>query len=74
MKKKYYYYVAILSKGKGLIHVKGTYNTTKNDFPIQEVEKHVLENFTIPVDGIVISFYKEITEENYKSYNNEQQD
>ena len=74
MKKKYYYYVAILSKGKALIHVKGTYNTITNDFPIQEVEKHVLENFTIPVDSIVISFYKEITEENYKSYNNEQQD
>lgn len=72
VKKRYYYYVAILSRGRDIIHIKGTYNTTKNDFPIQEVEKHVLENFTMPVDSIVISFYKEITEENYKSYNNEQ--
>lgn len=74
MKKKYYYFVAILSRGSDIIHVKGTYNTTTNDFPIQEVENHILENCTFTIDSIVISFYKEITEENYKSYNNEQQD
>ena len=71
MKKKYYYYVAILSKDKDIIYVKGTYNTTTNDFPIQKVEEHVLENLTMPVDSIVISFYKEITEETYKIYNND---
>ena len=71
MKKKYYYYVAILLRGNDIIHVKGTYNTTKDDFPICEVERHVLKNFKMPI-RIIISFYKEITEENYKSYNNAQ--
>ncbi len=74
MKKKYYYYVAILSKGSNMIYVKGTFNTTLNDIPLKEVEKYVIENFKIPMDDIVISFYKEITRENYESYNNEQQD
>lgn len=73
MKKRYYYYVAMLLRGSGIIYVKGTYGTTKNDFPLQEVENHILENFKMPI-RVIISFYKEITEENYKSYNNEQQD
>lgn len=72
MNKKYYYYVAILLRGKDMVHVKGTYNTTKDDFPLREVENHILENCRFIIDSIVISFYKEITEENYKSYNNEQ--
>lgn len=72
IKEKYYYYVAILSKGRDIIHIKGTYSTTKNDFPLREVEKHILKDFVIPTDSIVITFYKEITKENYKSYNNEQ--
>ena len=71
MKKKYYYYVAILSKDRDIIYVKGTYNTITNDFPIQKVEEHVLENLTMPVDSVVITFYKEITEETYKTYNND---
>lgn len=70
IKKKYYYYVAVLSKGRDIIHIKGTYGTTKDDFPLREVEKHILEDFVIPTDSIVITFYKEITKENYKSYNN----
>lgn len=68
MKKKYYYYVAILSKGSDIIHIKGAYSTTKDDFPLREVENHILEDFTISIDSIVISFYKEITKENYESY------
>lgn len=72
IKEKYYYYVAILSKGRDIIHIKGTYGTTKDDFPLREVEKHILEDLVIPTDSIVITFYKEITKENYKSYNNEQ--
>ena len=72
MDKKYYYYVAILSRGSNMIHVKGTFNTTLNDIPLKEVEKHVIENVKLPIDSIVISFYKEITRENYESYNNEQ--
>ena len=38
MKKKYYYYVALLSNGNNIIYVKGTYETTKDDFPLLEVE------------------------------------
>jgi hypothetical protein len=72
MDRKYYYYVAILSRGSNMIHVKGTFNTTLNDIPLKEVEKHVIENVKLPIDSIVISFYKEITRENYESYNNEQ--
>lgn len=72
IKEKYYYYVAILSKGRDIIHIKGTYSTTKDDFPLREVEKHILEDLVIPTDSIIITFYKEITKENYKSYNNEQ--
>lgn len=72
MDRKYYYYVAILSRGSNMIHVKGTFNTTLNDIPLKEVEKHVIENVKLPIDNIVISFYKEITRENYESYNNEQ--
>lgn len=71
IKKKYYYYVAMLSKGRDIIHIKGTYGTTKDNFPLREVEKHILEDFVIPTDSIVITFYKEITKENYESYNNE---
>lgn len=72
IKRKYYYYAAILSKGRDIIHIKGTYGTTKNDFPLREVENHILEDLVISIDSIVITFYKEITKENYKSYNNEQ--
>lgn len=72
MNKKYYYYVAILLRGKDMIHVKGTYSTTKDDFPLREVENHILENCRFIIDSIVISFYKEITENTYKSYSNEQ--
>lgn len=72
IKKKYYYYVAVLSKGRDIIHIKGTYGTTKDDFPLREVENHILKDLVIPTDSIVIAFYKEITEDNYKAYNNEQ--
>lgn len=71
IKEKYYYYVAMLSKGRDIIYIKGTYSTTKDDFPLREVEKHILEDLVIPTDSIIITFYKEITKENYKSYNNE---
>lgn len=34
MNEKYYYYVAILLRGKDMIQVKGTYSTAKDDFPL----------------------------------------
>ena len=70
MKEKYYYYVAILLRGKDMIHVKGTYSTAKDDFPLREVENYISNEFKMPIN-VTITFYKEITEENYKSCNNE---
>ena len=66
VKEKYYYYVAILSRGSDIIKVEGTYNTTKDDFPMQEVKK--VKRLT----RVICIFFKEIPEENYKLYNNEQ--
>lgn len=71
MKKKYYYYVALLTNGNNTIYVKGTYETTKDDFPLLEVENYILKEFKMSIN-VTIAFYKEITEENYKSYNNAQ--
>lgn len=71
IKKKYYYYVAILSRKSDIIKVEGTYNTTKDDFPIQEIKKYVLEKVK-KLTRVICIFFKEITKENYKSYNNEQ--
>ena len=71
MNEKYYYYVAILVRGKDVIQVNGTYSTAKDDFPLREVENYVSNEFKMPIN-VTITFYKEITEENYKSYNNEQ--
>ena len=70
MNEKYYYYVAILLRGKDMIQVKGTYSTAKDDFPLREVENYVSNEFKMPIN-VTITFYKEITEDNYKSYNNE---
>lgn len=68
---KYYYYVAILSKKGNIIKVEGTYYTTKYDFPIQKVKKHVLKKFKKSA-CVICTFSKEITEDTYKAYNNEQ--
>ena len=73
IKEKYYYYVALLSNGSNIIYVKGTYETTKDDFPLLEVENYILKEFKMPIN-VTIAFYKEITEDNYNTYNNEQQD
>lgn len=70
-KEKVFYYVAILSRKGDIIKVEGTYNTTKEDFPIQEVKKHVLKKFK-RLTRVICTFYKEITEDIYKAYNNEQ--
>lgn len=65
--KKYYYYLAIIFRDGHKLYVKGVYNTTKDDFPFQEVENSLSKNYLCRVEDIVISFYKEITEDNYNS-------
>lgn len=74
MKKKYYYYVASLLIEGNMKYARGTYDTTKDDFPLQEVEDHLIKSFKVSRKHVMIVFYKEITKENYESYNNEQQD
>lgn len=67
-KKKYYYYVAIIFRDTNKVFVKSVYSTTKDDFPITEVEDMVAENHLSSANNIVISFYKEITEDSYNSF------
>lgn len=72
MKKKYYYYVVTVVQNGGTSYIKGTTYTTKNDFPLSDIEYYIAKHYKKLLQNIVITFYKEITEENYKSYNNEQ--
>lgn len=69
---KYYYYVAIITKSGNVLYTHGIVKTKFNDFPLLETENKLSKNHSITPRDIVIIFYKEITEENYKSYNNEQ--
>ena len=69
---KYYYYVAIITKSDNVFYTHGIVKTVLNDFPLLETENTLSKNNSITPKDIVITFYKEITEENYKSYNNEQ--
>lgn len=71
IKKKYYYYVAIISKNGSIAYTKGTVSTVMNDFPLLEIENYIMKNYKVPRVNVIITFYKEITEENYESYNNE---
>lgn len=69
---KYYYYVAIITKNGNVFYTHGIVKTELNDFPLLETENKLSKNHSITPRDIVITFYKEITKENYKSYNNEQ--
>lgn len=69
---KYYYYVAIITKRGKTSYTHGTVKTETNDFPLLETEIKLSEHYLIAHNDVVVTFYKEITKENYKSYNNEQ--
>ena len=71
MKKKYYYYVATVVHNGSTSYIKGTTCTTKDDFPLSDIEYYIVKYHKKFIQNIVIIFYKEITESNYKSYNNE---
>lgn len=71
IKKKYYYYVAVIPKNGGITYIKGTVSTVMDDFPLLEIENYIMKDYKVPRINIIITFYKEITEENYESYNNE---
>ena len=72
MNKKYYYYVAIISKSDKVSYTRGTVKTETNDFPLLETENKLSEHYSISPNDAVVTFYKEITENTYKAYNNEQ--
>lgn len=69
---KYYYYVALITKKGKTSYTHGTVKTETNDFPLLETEIKLSEHYLIASNDVVITFYKEITEDTYKSYNNEQ--
>lgn len=72
MKKKYYYYVATVVQNGSTSYIKGTTYTTKDDFPLSDIEYYIAKRYKKFIQNIVITFYKEITEDTYKAYNNEQ--
>ena len=45
-----------------------------DDFPLMYIRKRIAKQLNVPTKRVVITFYNEITETNYKAYNNEQQD
>ena len=71
MKKKYYYYVASILKASTVSYARGTIKTKTNDFPLLETENKLSRHHIVPPYNVVITFYKEITEETYKTYNND---
>lgn len=71
IKKKYYYYVAVIPKNGSIAYVRGTVSTVMDDFPLLEIENYIMKDYKVPRINVIITFYKEITEENYESYNNE---
>lgn len=74
MKRKYYYYVATIQLNIGLLSTKGTLSTTEDDFPLRFLENYLVNKNKTSRKYIIITFYKEITKENYISYNNEEKD
>ena len=72
IKKKYYYYVAVIPKNGGIAYTRGTVSTVMDDFPLLEIENYIMKDYKVPRINVIVTFYKEITEENYESYNNEQ--
>lgn len=68
---KYYYYVAQVLVGKSIAYTRDAIKTKANDFPLSEIENSLSEYHNVSSNDVIITFYKEITEENYESYNNE---
>ena len=65
------YYVATVVQSGSTSYIKGTTYTTKDDFPLSDIEYYIAKYHKKFIQNIAITFYKEITESNYKSYNNE---
>lgn len=72
--KKYYYFVATVQTDAGIELYSGTYETSDDDFPLMYIRKYITKQLNVPTKRVIISFYNEITEANYKAYNDEKQD
>ena len=68
---RYYYYVAQTLVGKSTAYTCGAIKTEADDFPLLEIENNLSEYHSVTPNNVIITFYKEITEDTYKSYNNE---
>lgn len=71
---KYYYFVASVDTDTDISLYCGTWETSDDDFPLMYIRKRIAKQLNVPTKRVVITFYNEITETNYKAYNNEQQD
>lgn len=71
---KYYYFVATVHTDTDISLYCGTWETSDDDFPLMYIRKRIAKQLNVPTKRVVITFYNEITETNYKAYNNEQQD
>ena len=69
MKKKYYYYVVTVVQSGSTSYIKGTTCATKDDFPLLDIEYYIAKRHEL-LQNIIITFYKEKKEDNYKVYNN----
>lgn len=73
---KYYYYTAIILVENdhviNKINESSTISTLFEDFPIRATLKSIAERYGISIQNVIITFYKQITESNFKAYNYEQ--
>lgn len=71
---KYYYFVATVHTDTDISLYSGTWETSDDDFPLMYIRKRIAKQLNVPTKRVVITFYNEITETNYKAYNNGKQD
>ena len=69
---KYYYYVAQVLVSKSTAYTCGVIKAEDDDFPLLKIENNLSEYHSVPHNNVLITFYKEVTENTYKAHNNEQ--
>lgn len=73
---KYYYYTArILVKDNyatNITYESGAISTYLDDFPIRGTLKTIAERNKTSTHNVMITYFKQITESNFKAYNDEQ--
>lgn len=73
---KYYYYTAtVLVKDNyatNITYESGAIRTHFDDFPIRDTLKMIAELYGISTKNVMITYFKQITESNFKAYRHEQ--